>query len=107
MDLFTDITIYHYLLLATALFVIGLMGLLTQRNVIRMLMCVELMLNAVNINFVAINNAVAPDVLAGQVFAIFILTISAAEAAVGLAIIIALYRGMATVDVESFSKLRG
>ena len=80
-----NVGLTHYLILATILFSIGLFGVITSRNVIRVLMCVELMLNAVNINLVAFNNSLNPDVLGGQVFAIFVLTISAAEAAVGLA----------------------
>ena len=102
-----DIGLTHYLIVAGLLFSIGLLGLLTSRHLIRILMSVELMLNAVNINFVAINNAVNPDHLAGQLFAIFILTISAAEAAIGLAIVIALFRARSTVDVESFEQLKG
>lgn len=100
-------SLLHYILLSLTLFVIGLAGLLTQRNIIRMLMSVELMLNAVNINFVAFNRFVDPSELTGQLFSIFILTVAAAEVAVGLAIVIALYRGYATVDIESFDTLRG
>lgn len=102
----TEIGLTHYMVLAALLFSIGLLGVLTQRHIIRVLMGVELMLNAVNINLVAMNNFVRPEELAGQVFAIFVLTISAAEAAVGLAIVIALYRRMATVDTEQFSLLK-
>ena len=92
----------HYIALAGILFVIGLLGVMTSRNVIRVFMCVELMLNAVNINMVAFNNYVNPGELAGQVFGIFILTVSAAEAAVGLAIVISQYPLRATVDMEPF-----
>lgn len=94
-----------YLILATLLFGIGLMGLLVSRHLIRMLMCLELMLNAVNLNLVAINHALTPDTPAGQVFAMFILAVSAAEAAVGIAIVIVLFRQRSTVDVESFERL--
>jgi len=106
----------HFLILATTLFVIGLVGVTTSRNVIRVLMSLELMLNAVNINMVAFNNYLSPAfgnpaagqfLMSGQVFAIFILTVSAAEAAVGLAIVIALYRKYKTVDMEQFSALKG
>lgn len=95
-----------YLVVGTLLFSIGLLGILTTRHLVRMLMCLELMLNAVNLNLVAINHVVAPMDLSGQIFAIFILTVSAAEAAVGIAIVIALFRTRATVDVESFEQLR-
>lgn len=96
-----------YLVIASVLFAMGLLGVIVSRHLIRVLMCVELMLNAVNINLVAINNAVSPGDLSGQIFSIFILTVSAAEAAVGLAIVIALYRARATADVESYQSLQG
>jgi NAD(P)H-quinone oxidoreductase subunit 4L len=102
-----EITLTHYLVLSSILFCLGLYGLFVSRNVIRVLMCLELMLNAVNINFVAFNNFLRPEVLVGQIFAIFILTVSAAEAAVGLAIVIALYRSRETVDVDQFNLLKG
>jgi len=107
-----NVTLNHYLILATLLFVIGFIGVTTSRNVVRVLMCLELMLNAVNINMVAFNNYLNPVsygdfLLPGQVFAIFILTVSAAEAAVGLAIVIALYRQRSTVDMEQFTLLKG
>ncbi|HEY9746461.1 MAG TPA: NADH-quinone oxidoreductase subunit NuoK [Oculatellaceae cyanobacterium] len=97
----------HYVVLATLLFVIGLAGVLTNRNVVRILLAVELMLSAVNINLVAFNNYLQPgDSLLGQVFAIFVLTVSAAEASVGLAMVIALYRARATADIENFDLLK-
>jgi NAD(P)H-quinone oxidoreductase subunit 4L len=101
------ITLAHYLTLAAMLFGIGLYGVVTSRNIIRVLMCVELMLNAVNINFVAFNRFTNPDSMSGQVFSIFVLTLSAAEAALGLAIVIALYRKKASVDIESYRELQG
>jgi NAD(P)H-quinone oxidoreductase subunit 4L len=101
------IGLYHYLILAALLFCIGLMGVITSRNLIRMLICLELMLNAVNINFVAFNNYLNLGELSGQVFAIFVLTVSAAEAAVGLAIVIALVRQRATVDADQLNWLNG
>lgn len=101
-----EVGLPHYVLLATILFSIGLYGVIASRNVIRVLMSLELMLNAVNINMVAFNNYVRPDDLSGQVFAIFILTVSAAEAAVGLAIVIALFRNRKTVDMEKFNLLK-
>jgi NAD(P)H-quinone oxidoreductase subunit 4L len=101
-----DVGLYHYLTLAIVLFSIGLYGVLTSRNAIRLLMCIELMLNAVNINLVAFNNYINMNDLSGQVFSIFILTVSAAEASVGLAILIALYRRRVSVDMEKFSLLK-
>lgn len=101
-----EVGLPHYVLLATILFSIGLYGVIASRNVIRVLMSLELMLNAVNINMVAFNNYIRPDDLSGQVFAIFILTVSAAEAAVGLAIVIALFRNRKTVDMEKFNLLK-
>lgn len=106
-DFITNVGLTHYVVLATLLFCIGLAGVLTSRNIVRVLMAVELMLNAVNINLVAFNNYLQPgDALIGQVFAIFVLTVSAAEASVGLAIVIALYRQRATADVENFDMLK-
>lgn len=101
-----EVGLLHYVILATILFILGLFGVLMSRNVIRVLMSLELMLNAVNINFVAFNNYLNPSQLTGQVFAIFILTVSAAEAAVGLAIVIAMYRARSTVDMEKFDLLK-
>lgn len=101
-----EIGLTHYLVLAAVLFAIGLVGVTTSRNLIRVLMCIELMLNAVNINLVAFNNAVNPEHLLGHVFAIFILTVSAAEAALGLAIVLALFRIGSTVDVEAVRRLK-
>ncbi len=113
LDTIFNVSLSHYLILATVLFVIGLVGVTTCRNVIRVLMSLELMLNAVNINMVAFNNYLNPvmengtPLLSGHAFAIFILTIAAAEAAVGLAIVIALYRQRSTVDMEQFNLLKG
>ena len=102
-----EVGLYHYITLSTILFSIGLYGVLASRNAIRVLMSVELMLNAVNINFVAFNNYINLADLSGQMFSIFILTVSAAEASVGLAILIALYRARVTVDMERFNLLKG
>lgn len=106
-DFITHIGLTHYVVLATVLFTIGLAGVLTGRNAVRVLMAVELMLSAVNINLVAFNNYMQnSESLLGQVFAIFVLTVSAAEASVGLAIVIALYRARATADMEDFTLLK-
>lgn len=107
MSIFTDITLYHYLTVATILFLLGAFGVMTGRNLIRTLICVELMLNAVNINLVAFNNYLHRDTMSGQIFAIFILVVSAAEAAVGLALVIAMFRLKRTVDMEAFNQLHG
>lgn len=108
-DFITHVGLTHYIVLATILFVIGLIGVLTTRNVVRVLLAVELMLSAVTINLVAFNNYLhlhtSSDLL-GQVFAIFVLTVSAAEASVGLAIVIALYRARATADMEDYTLLK-
>lgn len=96
-----------YLFLSAALFCIGLYGALARRNAIAVLMGIELMLNAVNINLVAFWRHIAPQNLAGQAFAVFVITVAAAEAAVGLALIIAIYRTRRTVNVEELDLLKG
>jgi len=100
--------IEHYLILSAVLFSIGLYGALAKRNAVAILMCIEIMLNAVNIAMVAFSRYLAPDVvlLTGHVFAIFIMTVAAAEAAVGLAIIIAIYRSRQSVDVEQMDLMK-
>ena len=85
---------------------IGLYGALSRRNAIGVLMGVELMLNAVNINLVAFWRHLTPDRVTGQAFAIFVLTVAAAEAAVGLALIISVYRNRRSVDVENIDLLK-
>jgi NADH-quinone oxidoreductase subunit K len=100
------IPLYWWLIVAAALFCIGLYGVLSRRNAIGVLMGIELMLNAVNVNLVAFWRYVAPQALTGQVFAIFVITVAAAEAAVGLAIIIAAYRRRDTVIVDELDIMR-
>jgi NADH:ubiquinone oxidoreductase subunit K len=90
----------HILFVSTALFFVGMYGLFTRRNLITILMAIELMLNSVNINFVAFNKYLYPDKLNGIFFTLFIITIAAAEAAVAIAIIINLYRNHRSIDVE-------
>ncbi len=92
------IGLQHYLVLSALLFSIGLYGALTRRNAVIILMCIELMLNAVNITMVAFSSYVVPNLLTGQVFAIFIMVVAAAEVAVGLGVILAIYRGLQTID---------
>jgi NADH-quinone oxidoreductase subunit K len=98
------ITQTHYLFLASALFMIGVIGVLTRRNIIIILMSIELMLNAVNINLVAFSDQLQSIV--GQVFAVFIICVAAAEAAVGLGIILAFYRNKETVNIDDMSLMR-
>lgn len=91
------------------MFSIGLYGALAKRNAVAILMCIEIMLNAVNLAIVAFSRYLVPDVvlLTGHVFAIFIMTVAAAEAAVGLAIIISIYRSKQNVDVEQADIMKG
>jgi NADH-quinone oxidoreductase subunit K len=92
------------LALSALLFTIGVVGVLTRRNAIIIFMCVELMLNAVNLSFVALSRLYGPE---GQVFVVFVMTVAAAEAAVGLAIIIAIFRHRQSVDLENINLLKG
>jgi NADH:ubiquinone oxidoreductase subunit K len=101
-----DIGLIHYLFVSCALFFIGIYGFLTRRNMITMLMSVELILNSVNINFIAFNKFLFPHKLDGLFFTIFIITIAAAEAAVAIAIIINLYRSHRTIDVEEVDAMK-
>ncbi len=95
-----------YLLLSAILFAISVAGIIINRkNVITLLMCIELMLLAVNTNFIAFSHFLQDP--AGQVFVFFILTVAAAEAAIGLAIIVVLFRNRATIDVEKLNQLKG
>src|SRR5450432_3136037 len=102
----SEISISNILFVSTALFFIGMYGLLTRRNLITMLMAIELILNSVNINFVAFNKYLYPDKLDGIFFTIFIITIAAAEAAVAIAIIINLYRHHHSIDAEDVGEMR-
>ncbi|MBZ0288098.1 MAG: NADH-quinone oxidoreductase subunit NuoK [Anaerolineae bacterium] len=100
------IPLWMYLLVAAGLFCMGVYGVLSRRNAVAILMGIELMLNAVNINLVAFWRYVAPGNVAGQAFAAFVFVIAAAEAAVGLAIIIAVYRSRRSVIVEDVDLLK-
>jgi NADH-quinone oxidoreductase subunit K len=95
-----------YLLVAAGLFCTGLYGVLARRNAIAILMSIELMLNAVNINLVAFWRYLAPEVATGQAMAIFVFVVAAAEAAVGLALIISVYRHVQSVDMERVDALK-
>ncbi len=96
----------HYLILSAILFSIGLYGALAKRNAVVILMSIELMLNAVNIAMVAFSRYIVPVLLTGQVFALFIIVVAAAEAAVGLAIIMAIYRSRETIDVTKINLMK-
>lgn len=100
------VPLYWWLIVAAALFCIGLYAVLSRRNAIGVLMGVELMLNAVNLNLVAFWRYITPQALTGQVFAIFVITVAAAEAAVGLAIFIAVYRKRDTIIVDELDIMR-
>jgi len=99
-------TLTHFLVLGAVLFALGIFGLLTRRNAVGILMSIELMFNAAAINFVAFNKFVSPEDLAGQVFTIFIITIAAAEAAVGLAIVMLMYRNFKGIEVDKINFMK-
>lgn len=98
--------LYHILFLSAALFFTGVYGFLTRRNLVTMLMSIELILNSVNLNFIAFNKYVWPNRLDGLFFTIFIIAIAAAEAAVAIAIIINLYRTHNSIDVEQTEEMK-
>lgn len=100
------IGLQHYLILAAALFCIGLYGALTKRNAVAIFMGIELMLNAVNINLVAFNRFLTPAHLSGHVFAIFVIVVAACEVSVGLAIILSLYRKFKSTTVDDLNWLK-
>jgi NADH-quinone oxidoreductase subunit K len=104
--LFGEITLMHYVLLSTVIFVIGICGIfLNRKNIITILMSIELMLLAVNINLVAFS--VAHNDLTGQIFTMLILTVAAAEAAIGLAILVVYSRNRGSIDVDDIQALKG
>jgi NADH-quinone oxidoreductase subunit K len=104
--LYGSITIGHYVMLSTLLFVIGVAGIfLNRKNIITLLLSIELMLLAVNINFIAFSAKLGD--LSGQVFTMFILTVAAAEAAIGLAILVVYFRNRASIEVEDIASLKG
>ncbi|GBE54688.1 MAG TPA: NADH-quinone oxidoreductase subunit NuoK [Euryarchaeota archaeon] len=100
----TEVTVFYYLVLSVVIFSIGAYGMLSSKNGVRLLMSIEIMLNAVNINLVAFSSFQGN--LTGQVFAAFTIAIAAAEATVGLAILLALYRSFGTVNLRKISKMR-
>jgi NADH-quinone oxidoreductase subunit K len=106
LSLLSQPTLSHYLILGAILFAISVIGIfLNRRNVIIMLMAIELMLLAVNLNFIAFSRFLGDT--AGQVFVFFILTVAAAESAIGLAILVLLFRNIGSIDIEEMGKLRG
>ena len=102
----TEISLEHYLILGATIFTIGIIGIfLNRKNLIVILMCIELLLLAVNINLVSFS--IFLNDLSGQIFTLFILTVAAAEAAIGLAIIVVYFRNTGTIRVEEIEKLKG
>ena len=100
------VTLYHYLSLGAVLFGLSVAGMfINRKNVIILLMCIELMLLAVNMNFIAFSSYMGD--MAGQVFVFFILTVAAAESAIGLAILVLLFRNIGSIDVEDMGQLKG
>jgi len=102
----TGIPLQFFLVLATIMFFVGIYGFLTRRNLITILMSVELILNSVNINFLAFNRYLFPHKLEGLFFSLFVITVAAAEAAVAIAIIINIYRRFTTINVEDVNEMK-
>ena len=100
------IDIQHIIIVSTLIFFIGVYGFMSRKNLITMLMSVELMLNSININFVAFNKYLHPENMQGHFYSFFIIAIAAAEAAVAIAIIINLYRNLHSIDVEDVNKMK-
>ncbi len=97
-------TIYHYLVLSAILFSMGTIGVLTRRNAIVIFMCIELMLNAVNLSFISLSSHLGN--LDGQIFVFFVMTVAAAEAAVGLALMITFFRNKESIEVDDINLLK-
>ncbi|MGA7876364.1 MAG: NADH-quinone oxidoreductase subunit NuoK [Desulfoferrobacter sp.] len=100
-------TLSTYLIVAAILFGLGLLGVLQRRNLIGMLISIELMLNGANINFMAFNRFLAPEPAVGQIITLFVMGLAAAEAAIGLSIILALFRKLRSINVERAQQMRG
>ncbi len=99
-------TLAHYLILSALLFALGLFAVVTRRNGVAILMGIELMLNAANVNLVAFNRFAAPGAMQGQIFALIVISLAACEAAVGLALVLAAYRGLETVDIDEINLMK-
>jgi len=104
--MFEGVPIHWFLVLATAMFFIGIYGFLVRKNLITMLMSIELILNSVCINFVAFNRILFPEHLEGMFFTLFIIAVAAAEASVAIAIIINIYRRIVNIDVEKMNEMK-
>jgi len=102
----TNIGLEHYLTLSAILLSIGVYGLIASNNAFRVLMSIEVILNAVNINFVAFAHYIDPVLVRGQVFSLFIMAIAAAEAAIGLALLLLIYRNRVNINMDSFNVLK-
>lgn len=100
------VTLTHYLVLSALLFALGLYAVVTRRNGVAILMGIELLLNAANVNLVAFNRFSAPGALQGQIFALIVITLAACEAAVGLALVLAAYRSLETIYVDEINLMR-
>ncbi len=98
------ISVYHYMTVSAILFAMGTYGVLTRRNAIVIFMCIELMLNSVNLTFIALSSHLQS--MDGQVFVLFVMTVAAAEAAVGLALMISFYRNRDSIDVDDMNLLK-
>lgn len=101
------LSLHSYLAVSTALFALGVFGLLTRRNIVAVLISLELILNSASLNFVAFNRFCFIDKAAGQVFAVFIIALAAAEVCIALSLILLLYRTKRSIDVEDAKELRG
>jgi NADH-quinone oxidoreductase subunit K len=106
-DVFLKVGLNHYLILSALMFSIGMLGVLLRKNVIVILMSIELMLNAVNITFIAFNRYQQPETYNGQVMVFFVMTIAAAEAAVGLALAVMIFKKFKQVNIRFFEHLKG
>jgi NADH-quinone oxidoreductase subunit K len=104
--MFEGVPIYWFLILTTVIFFIGVYGFLVRKNLITMLMSIELILNSVCINFVAFNKILFPEHLEGMFFTMFIIAVAAAEASVAIAIIINIYRRIVNIDVEKMNEMK-
>ena len=102
-----SIPLQAFLIVSSALFCIGIWGLLNSRNAVRVLMSIELMLNAVNINLMAFSSYIDNNLIQGQVFSIFVITVAAAEAAIGLAILVVFFRNKGSIHVDDINNLKG
>lgn len=100
------IPLSYFLILGAVMFFIGILGFLIRRNLITMLMSIELILNAVNINFIALNRYLYPDALQGQFFALIVVAVAAAETSVAIALIINIYRRFASIEVDNVDEMK-